>query len=516
MINAGWIIVLFLGLILVCGEMTEKGKKVPVFQENVATESEENLSAMPQEETEQEETEYEVIEPSGGGTEDASIRYLLSAGSSEFYQNYPIDEAFLCWVGGEYGSEVLVDLASQLEEGKADSDLWYRFTGRSMHVLWLDYCRAHNYATYLWEDVVWKETADMGSITIDFVGDINFDDNWCTMEAAEKAGGVENCISSDVKTELQSADLTVVNNEFTYTESDEATANKSYTFKAAPSDVGLLDIFGTDLVTLANNHTYDYGKQGLLDTLDTLENAGIPYIGAGRNIWEASAVRYFVMGGRKIAFVSASEIERFYHYTKAATAEEPGVLKTQQEEIVCAAIADAAARSDYVIAYIHWGGEGSVQYDSGQQKLAEAYVKAGASAVIGSHPHRLQGVTFYKNVPIAYSLGNFWFSTGTLYTTIAQIHIDDTGELTLSMLPCIQKDLKTSMLSTEEERKEFYHYLADISSNVGIDENGRIISYKDVVPGESPYAYTSGRRYGMHFDDSDLEGRPIDIIGNLE
>ena len=87
------------------------------------------------------------------------------------------------------------------------------------------------------------------------------------------------------------------------------------------------------MVSVANNHVFDYGEQGFLDTLDALHAAGIPYSGGGRNLTEASAVRYVVTGGRKIAIVSATEIERFYHFTQKAQKEKPGVLKTQQEEV---------------------------------------------------------------------------------------------------------------------------------------------------------------------------------------
>lgn len=462
-------------------------------------------------------TEYEFAEDEQLLEAHTAVCSILENGTREFFRGYPVDESFLCWVGGTYGQETLLALSSALSEGNAEDSLWYELTGSTMHVLWLLYCEAHSYASYLCSEVIWKEAEDPEQITIDFVGDINFDDSWCTMQAAASYGGVAECISGDVQRELQSADVTIVNNEFTYTTSDGALEDKSYTFKADPENVKYLEVFGTDLVTLANNHTCDYGEQGLLDTLDTLTAAGMPYSGAGRNLAEASSVRYFVVGGRKISVVSATEIERFYHFTKQAEENEPGVLKTQQEAALRAAFAEAEANSDYVLAYIHWGAEGKVSYDSGQSELARFCADNGADAVIGAHPHRLQGVTFIDQMPVAYSLGNFWFSTGTLYTAIAQLTIDGEGELSLRLLPCVQRNGKTYLLDDAEEKKEFYRYLADISKNVGIDESGRFYSYRDVdEPGKSPYAYTSGRRYGLHPDGVDLEGRAIDIVGNLE
>ena len=467
----------------------------------------------------------EIIEDKNSDTADQDVsmkdactamEQILDCGSKTFFCGYPVDESFLSWVGAKYGMETLPALAEELRAGSRDTQLWYDLTDNTIHVLWMEYCKAHGYATYLWQDVVWKEAADPSCIKLDFVGDTNFDDDWCTMKAAEE-GGVESCISSDVREELKSADLTMVNNEFTYTDCDAALEGKTYTFQADPEKVKLLELFGTDIVSLANNHTFDYGEEGLLDTMDTLAEAGIVYSGAGWDVAEASAIRYFVVGGRKFAIVSATEIERFSHFTRAAGESTSGVLKTQQEEYVLAAIRKADANSDYVIAFIHWGAEGKINYDSEQARMAEAYVDAGADAIIGGHPHRLQGVSFVKNVPVAYSLGNFWFSTGTLYTTIAQLQVDADGELSLIMLPCVQKEMQTKMLTSEEDKKAFYQYVADISTNVGIDENGCFFSYRDVTePGVSPYAYTSGRKYGLRDDLTDNEGRVIDIVGNLQ
>ena len=166
-------------------------------------------------------------------------------------------------------------------------------------------------------------------------------------------------------------------------------------------------------------------------------------------------MRDVVTGGRKIAIVSATEIERFYHFTQKAQKEKPGVLKTQQEEVWKKELKRAKKNSDYVIAYVHWGTEGKIHYGQDQTEIADLCVKAGADAVIGGHPHRLQGVEFIKNVPVAYSVGNFWFSTGKLYTTIAQIQIDDSGSLKLRMIPCIQDSLTTSILTEKNRSKHF-------------------------------------------------------------
>ena len=482
-----------------------------------------------------------------------------------------IDESFLLWLDARYGDAAIIDIAYELSHGNSKAEIWYDNTGASIRVLWLRYCRDLNYSTYMLDNVVWLDDMNVvdvdtdknvitdKTIKIDLVGDINLADDWYTMDAATQRGGVSDCISENAQSELASADISVVNNEFVYEDGETPLAGKTYTFGAATENVKLLKIFSADLVTLANNHVYDYGEEGLISTLDTLDGAEIPYVGAGRNFEEASAIKYFVVKGKKIAFVSATEIEKFAKYTKEATENSPGVIKTIDTSLFCNIIAEAKANADYVIACVHWGIEGKNDFEAEQRRMAEDYVKAGADVVIGGHPHRLQGVEFIEDTPVAYSLGNFWFSTGTIYTTIAQIRIDGSGELSLYMIPCIQQNLTTSILTEEAEIDDFYKYVADVSYGVGIDADGKFYNSFKVIKDESVnektnsdysnagklnysnaadkimtesnmtesnitddnitadiFKYRSGTAYAVHSDLVDLEGRPIDIVGNLQ
>lgn len=491
---------------------------------------------------------------------------ILNYATKTTCQGCSIDESFLLWLDARYGDAAVIDIAYELSQGNSKPEVWYDNTGESIRVLWLRYCRDLSYSTYMLDNVVWlddinavdvdtdKNVITDKTITIDLVGDINLADDWYTMEAAAQRGGVSDCISENAQSELATADISVVNNEFVYEDGETPLAGKTYTFGAATENVKLLKIFSADLVTLANNHVYDYGEEGLISTLDTLDGAEIPYVGAGRNLEEASAIKYFVVKGRKIAFVSATEIEKFAKYTKEATENSPGVIKTIDTSLFCSVIAEAKANADYVVACVHWGIEGKNDFESEQRRMAEDYVKAGADVVIGGHPHRLQGVEFIEDTPVAYSLGNFWFSTGTIYTTIAQIRIDESGELSLYMIPCIQQNLTTSILTEDAEIDDFYKYVADVSYGVGIDADGRFYNSFEVIKDESVnentnsdysnagklnygnaadkimtesnitddnitediFKYRSGTAYAVHSDLVDLEGRPIDIVGNLQ
>jgi len=443
---------------------------------------------------------------------------ILEKGNTQFFEGYPLDVSFLHWVNNTFGEAVTMDIAYRMYEGYLDTDLWYRETGNSMHVLWLRYCEDVQIATYYLENVHWMDCASEEKIVIDFTGDINLADDWYTMEAAaKKENGIYDCISEPVMQQLQCADLSVVNNEFVISDRGKALKGKAYTFRAKTENAALLEVFGADLANLANNHVCDFGDKALLDTIKTLEKQGIATMGAGANLDEAMAIQYYVANGKKIAIVSATEIEKFYNYTKQATDTKPGVLKTLDPKLYNQVIKEAAANSDYVIANVHWGVEGTYSYSNSQYNLAKGFVKAGADAVIGGHPHRLQGIEYISNVPVVFSLGNFWFSTGTLYTTIAQIEIDKDGDLALKMVPCLQKDMKVTLLEGKEA-KTFYKFIADISTNIVIDKEGYIYNTKNgknkkLLDGKNIY---SGNHYDNYKGNRDLEDRPIDIVGNLE
>ncbi len=441
---------------------------------------------------------------------------LMERGGRKFYEGYPVEEAFLHWVNNKFGETVIMDLAYRLYEGYDNTALWYYHTGNTMHVLWLEYCRDLQFATYYLKDITWVDSAD-GVVTLDFTGDINLADDWYTMEmAVTKINGIYDCIAPEITEELKKADLSIINNEFVFSDRGTATPGKAYTFRGKTANVALLDVFGADLANLANNHAYDFGPDALLDTIATLRQNGIATMGAGANIKEASAIAYYVINGKKIAIVSATQIERYSNYTKEATQTGPGVLKTKKPEKYHAVIREAAANSDYVIANVHWGIEGKYNYSQEQYNLAKGFVEAGADVIIGGHPHRVQGVEYIGKVPVMFSLGNFWFSTGTLYTMIAQVVIDGAGDISVKTIPCIQQNLTTRML-TAEESDAFYKFMADISKNIVIDKDGVIYNTSG---GKNAHLkdginYQSGKRYDTYNGAKDLEGREINIVGNL-
>lgn len=314
-----------------------------------------------------------------------------------------------------------------------------------------------------------------GEVTICFTGDILFDDEYAVTSTLLQSGDeIQNGIDPALLAITKAADLYVVNNEFPYTERGNRTEGKTYTFRADLDTVSYLQDMGADVAILANNHAYDFGEQGLLDSLDNLERAEIYPLGAGRTIEEAAAPQYFVINGMKIALIAATQIERLDNPdTKEATENSAGVFRCWKPERLCEVIGDAKEKSDFVIVCVHWGTENEASVDWLQEKLAPMIVNAGADLIIGDHPHCLQKIDYINGIPVVYSLGNYWFNSKTIDTGIVQVGLGEEGIRYLRFIPALQSGCKT-MKSEGEEKRRILSYLRSLSPGILIDEDGFI------------------------------------------
>lgn len=320
-----------------------------------------------------------------------------------------------------------------------------------------------------------KEAFDEDSVTITFAGDILFDPGYSVMaKVLQNGGDIGSGIAPDLIGEMQSADIMMLNNEFAYSNRGEPTPEKQFTFRARPDSVSYLTELGVDVVSLANNHAYDYGEQALLDTMQILREEGIPYVGAGANIEEASAPVYFIINDMKIAFISATQIERLDNPdTKEATETSPGVFRCFNGERLMQTVAAAKEESDFVIVYVHWGTENQEETDWAQNKQAPELVEAGADLIIGDHPHILQKIDIINGVPVIYSLGNFWFNSRPIDTGMVKVTISEEGLESFQFIPCIQNNCKTSLLEGEEKVRVLGE-MRRMSPTVQIDEDGYV------------------------------------------
>jgi poly-gamma-glutamate synthesis protein (capsule biosynthesis protein) len=213
----------------------------------------------------------------------------------------------------------------------------------------------------------------------------------------------------------RAADIFVVNLECPLTARGEKLP-KNFNFRARPEFVSALLAGGVRAVSLANNHMMDYGAVGLFDTLEALDGAKVPRFGAGRNLSEARKPAIVSVGETRFAFLGylflgEHNIEPVDIF---ATESKPGVAGTYADEnvitqMVVEDIERARTTADVVIPFFHWGREGRHSPEPYQTRLARAAVGTGASMVLGSHPHVLQGMELYAGVPVVYSLGNLLF-----------------------------------------------------------------------------------------------------------
>lgn len=319
------------------------------------------------------------------------------------------------------------------------------------------------------------EPSEDGTVTFVFAGDILFDPAYAIYSTYRQRGEqLEQCISEDLLAEMRSANVMMLNNEFPYSDRGEPLPDKTYTFRAAPESVSLLQDMGVDIVSLANNHAYDYGEASFLDTLDILEQAGVPYVGAGRNLEEAVRPIYYLVGDYKIAVLSATQIERTSSpHTRGATENTPGVFRCLETELLEKKIREAKEECDFVIVYIHWGTEGTTELDWRQRDHTPLYVEAGADIIIGDHPHCLQEIGYVNGVPVIYSLGNFWFNSRTQDSCIVKMTLSEGGIQSLQFVPCLQSDCGVSLLGGAE-RTRVISYMQSISHTANIDADGYV------------------------------------------
>ncbi|MBE9535768.1 MAG: CapA family protein, partial [Proteobacteria bacterium] len=233
---------------------------------------------------------------------------------------------------------------------------------------------------------------------------------------------------------LQSGDIVIGNLETPLTVSGSAAKGKQYVFKSPPETAGALKEAGFTHMSLANNHMMDYGPEGLESTVNNLESAGLHSMGAGKNIREARRPELLRVKGKKVALLAYSNTFPKDYYAgsnKAGTA--PGYTAFVKSDIL-----KASKISDFVITSFHWGAELMDSPKEYQKELARLAIDSGADLVLGHHPHILQGVEFYKEGVIFYSLGNFSFaaySKNAKESIIARITIGEKGIDSIEAIP---------------------------------------------------------------------------------
>ncbi|MDE6434437.1 MAG: CapA family protein [Lachnospiraceae bacterium] len=390
-------------------------------------------------------------------------------------QEERIDDGFARWLVNQY-PEVCSRIAEKMQLGDYEPAQWYYETGNSLFVLRDEANGILDSEVMMGQNLIYrKECEKEDYISLSFAGDISATDDYGPGQNYTREG-IDGAFSKDVQQMMKSADIFMLNNEFCY--SNRGTpVPKGYNFRAAPSRVERLEEMGVDIVSIANNHAYDYGEEAFVDTMDTLNDAGIPYVGGGMDLEDAkNHIVYFIANGMKIGYIAATQVERDEPvFTKEATQSSPGVVRCYEPDVVVEMIRQAKENCDFVVVYPHWGTELVTTVQEDQQALAYAFIDAGADVIVGGHPHCLQGAEYYKGVPIFYSLSNFSFSSKTVNSTILNLRVTIDGIANAQYIPCMETGGRTHRCENQDnDYVRIIKLLNDVSVNVYIDEEGTV------------------------------------------
>ncbi|MDO5335748.1 MAG: CapA family protein [Coriobacteriia bacterium] len=263
--------------------------------------------------------------------------------------------------------------------------------------------------------------------TISFAGDCSLgtDENFDSSTNFTSRVNAENkdysYFLAKVKEIFDADDLTVVNFEGTLTKSTSR-ADKKFAFKGPAEYAKILTEGGVEAASTANNHSHDYGESSYTDTLKALKNEGITSFGY-------DDIAYMDVKGTKVALIGTYEL-----------AEGVGI----KDEMVSKIKEARDNGAQVIIDYIHWGIEREAVPDSDQRTLGHAAIDAGATLVIGSHPHVIQGYEKYNDRYIVYSMGNFCFGGNAnptdkdtwIFQQTFKVEGDNIDTNNINVIPC--------------------------------------------------------------------------------
>ncbi|MFN3604090.1 MAG: CapA family protein [Leptonema sp. (in: bacteria)] len=271
---------------------------------------------------------------------------------------------------------------------------------------------------------------------------------------------------------LESVDFRALNIETTFTEDSKSLLGRTYVFNSSPKNLEILKKIKLNLGFLANNHTYDYGEKGLLDTIENFKKYDIATIGAGANIEEALKPFLITIGGIRFAFFAISTISGSKN--DYADMNKPGIAGYNERFIKD--IKAVRSKVDYLFLSIHWGQEYRPIVSESQRNMAKLLLNNGVNFIIGHHPHIPQAIDVKNDSAIIYSLGNFLFGSTNYFQNhniLTTFHFDSKSKkfLGVEVIPITGKNRKSKfnieILDKEESLKFFQEiYVLSIKENI--------------------------------------------------
>ena len=264
-------------------------------------------------------------------------------------------------------------------------------------------------------------------------GDVNLDPSYVPELATEGYAhpwtGLQGLFIAD--------DLTVVNLECAASDLGRPEP-KDFTFRCDPAALDDMAAAGVEVVNLGNNHSGDYGKEALVDSVARVEANGMAAVGAGADFEQRPPPALFDVDGWTVAVVGFGGVYPTLDWF--ATEDRPGMADGDTIETMVAAVEAADAVADIVLVTIHWGVELDTAPRPEDRERAEALVAAGADAIFGHHAHRLQPMEMIDGVPVAWGLGNFVWPLNSpegSVSAVAQVVFRPDGTMSACLLPVV-------------------------------------------------------------------------------
>lgn len=291
-----------------------------------------------------------------------------------------------------------------------------------------------------------------------FVGDLMLGR---TVETVMEKQGI-NFPFQNIRSFVEDPDLMIGNFEGIVSRIHEHAPSMTFRFSIKNEYLTQLTLLGFDVLSLANNHSFDYGQDALSYTRDLCRALKVLCGGTPNGInAHSTAVRE--VNGERIGFI-------FLH-TVHASLDETKVVN---------ALNELQSTSDLQIAYVHWGDEYALVHNTDQEKLARLLIDTGADVVIGHHPHVVQDIALYKEKPIFYSLGNFIFDQNFIPDVEDELAVKMTltqEKITYTLIPFTTAvtHVQPDFMNVADSDKLLNRILANVATSPEVDvQNGTI------------------------------------------
>lgn len=281
--------------------------------------------------------------------------------------------------------------------------------------------------------------------------------DFCPHERVEKLlnNGKHETILHSIKPITTESDYCVVNLEAPIAYGSEEAIDKSGPNLGMTSNaINAIKDAGFKMVTLANNHFYDFGDEGVNNTINLLKQKNIDFVGGGRNIHEAQ--KYFIkeIKGKKVTFVNLCENEFSIATEKTGGSNPLDIVSNFYQ------IKEARENADYVIVIAHGGHEGYQLPSPRMKKTYRFFIDAGADVVINHHQHCFSGYEIYNNKPIFYGLGNFCFDWDGIRNDIWNegyfVELEFNSKIDFHLHPYMQCNEEPIVKLHDTEEKEYF------------------------------------------------------------